>query len=353
MQIIAVSVLFFGLSASLSPNQPTGEDKANLLVYKDDHGHNAPVTNEREWKMRHDHILENMQLVMGPMPSERNCVPLDMKVTEEVKLPKFVRKKITFAVEAGDRVPAYLFIPTNLAGKAPAMLCLHQTTSIGKAEPAGLGGKANLCYALELAERGYVTLAPDYPGFGDYKIDPYAMGYDSATMKGIWNHKRAVDLLQSLPDVDPERIGAIGHSLGGHNTLFVGAFDPRLKVLVSSCGFCSFATYYGGDLTGWSHKGYMPKIAQIYNKDPRKMPFDFTEVLAVLAPRPVFINAPEHDANFSMKGVDECVDAARPVYALFHAADNLVVAHPDSEHDFPPEVRQTAYAFIDRVLKPK
>ena len=88
-------------------------------------------------------------------------------------------------------------------------------------------------------------------------------------MKGIWNHTRAVDLLQSLPEVDAERIGCIGHSLGGHNTIFVGVFDTRLKVLVSSCGFNSFFKYYGGDLTGWSHKGYMPRIAEVYEKTGR------------------------------------------------------------------------------------
>ena len=85
-------------------------------------------------------------------------------------------------------------------------------------------------------------------------------------MKGIWNHMRAVDLLQSLPEVDGTRIGCIGHSLGGHNSLFVAAFDPRLKVIVTSCGFNSFAKYRKGDLTGWSHKGYMPRIASEFQR---------------------------------------------------------------------------------------
>src|SRR5262249_34342080 len=157
-----------------------------------------------------------------------------------------------FAVEKDDRVTAYLLIPKaspdRLRGeKYPAMLCLHQTTAIGKGEPAGVGGLPNLRYALEMAERGYVTLAPDYPNFGDYKADAYAKGYASATMKGIWNHMRAVDLLQSIAEVDGERIGAIGHSLGGHNALFVAAFDPRIKAVVSSCGFNSFSKYFKGN----------------------------------------------------------------------------------------------------------
>ena len=109
-------------------------------------------------------------------------------------------------------------------------------------------GKPNRGYAGELAERRMVVLAPDYPGYGDYKIDVYSKGYASATMKGIWNHMRAVDLLQSLPEVDPERIGVIGHSLGGHNSIFVAVFDPRIKAVVSSCGFNAFPKYMGGDL---------------------------------------------------------------------------------------------------------
>ena len=85
--------------------------------------------------------------------------------------------RLSFAVEKNDRVPAYLFIPTGKKSPVPGILCLHQTISIGKAEPAGLGGSPNLNYALELAQRGYVTLAPDYPNFGEYSYDPYSNGY--------------------------------------------------------------------------------------------------------------------------------------------------------------------------------
>jgi predicted dienelactone hydrolase len=82
--------------------------------------------------------------------------------------------------------------------------------------------------------------------------DVYAAGYVSATMKGIWNHMRALDVLTMLPEVDSERFAVIGHSLGGHNALFLAAFDTRIKAVVSSCGFNSFFAYNGGDLTGWS-----------------------------------------------------------------------------------------------------
>jgi hypothetical protein len=325
-------------------------DKLHLLEYRDARGFDRPVTGLGQWSKRRVDILANMQSVMGSLPDSRHEAPMDMRVEETVALAHIVRQRVTFVPEPNDRVPAYLLIPQTTIVKSPAVLCLHQTTPLGKSEPAGLGGTTNLHYAEELAERGYVALVPDYPNFGDYHYDAYAHGYASATMKGIWNHIRAVDLLQSLPQVDTKRIAVIGHSLGGHNALFVAAFDSRIKAIVSSCGFNSFFSYKGGDLTGWSHTGYMPRIAAVYGKEPSQMPFDFTEVLASLAPRPVFISAPQGDANFEVSGVDECVRAAQPVYNLLAAPSALVVQHPACEHDFPPEVRQKAYAWLDRVL---
>jgi len=131
----------------------------------------------------------------------------------------------------------------------------------------------------------------------------------------------------------------------------VAAFDPRLKAVVTSCGFNSFFAYDRGELNGWSHPGYMPRIATAYGNDPDQMPFDFSEVLAAVAPRPVFINAPLRDPNFAVAGVKDCVLAARPVYRLLGAADRLAAQYPDCGHDFPPAIRQAAYDWLDRFLK--
>lgn len=326
-------------------------DKLRVLAWRDVRGREHPIAKSSQWEKRRADILANMQSVMGPLPDSSRRVPLDVEVVGEVREPEYTRLKIRFTPEPGDRVPAWLLIPHELTGKAPAMLCLHQTIRIGKDEPVGLGGKSNLQYAAELARRGYVTLAPDYPNFGDYTFDPYAHGYASATMKGIWNHLRAVDVLVARPEVDRRRVGVIGHSLGGHNALFVAAFDPRLRAVVTSCGFNSFFKYKGGDLTGWSHRGYMPRIAEAYGKDPKQMPFDFTEVLATIAPRPVFINAPMGDDNFEVSGVKDCLAAATPVYRLFSAETNLIANHPACGHDFPQDVRVASYEWLTRVMK--
>ncbi len=329
---------------------PPSASAAGLLTWVDATGTLRPVETPRDWEQRRRQILERMQLVMGPLPDASRKVPLDLQTHDTGQLGETTRMRVSFATEPADRVPAWLFVPPDPGHKLPAILCLHQTTAIGKDGPAGLGDPENPPYALELAMRGYVTLAPDYPGFGDYRCDPYRLGYASATMKGIWNHMRAVDLLQSLPGVDPSRIGCIGHSLGAHNTLFLAAFDTRVRAIVSSCGFTAFASYAGGNLAGWSHNGYMPRIATDFANNPRQMPFDFPEVLATLAPRPLYVHAPRRDANFDLAGAAACIAAARPVYQLLDAPHALVASHPDATHAFNPADGNAAYRFLDRTL---
>ncbi|MCX5662833.1 MAG: dienelactone hydrolase family protein [Planctomycetota bacterium] len=310
-------------------------------------------------------ILKRMHLVLGDWPAGNSSggdrrVPLDVKTLEETQEGGIVRRKITFAVEPGDRCFAWLLIPAPdpaaNSKRRPAMLCLHQTTGLGKGEPAGLGGNPNYHYALELAKRGYVTLAPDCENFGEYKVDLHALGYASATLKNIWNHMRAVDLLASLPEVDPERIGSIGHSHGAHNSVYLAAYDPRVKVVVSSCGFTKFTWNDNegrgkpGDMHDWAGPHYMPRIAERYGNRGEKMPFDMDEVLALIAPRALFVNAPTKDAVSRLEGVKECEAAVRPIYAKAGRDTSLVFEHPVGGHDFPPAVRQRAYEFIDKAM---
>lgn len=333
------------------PAIPTYPDHARLLVCRDEQGKEHPITKPADWPKRRAHILYHMQTVMGLLPDLKNKVPLAVEVKEELKTPKYTRKLLTYASDKTDRVPAYLFLPVGSKEKRPAVLCLHPTSrELGKGVPAGLGGKEDRHYAVHLAELGYVTLAPDYPNMGGYHYDVYKHGWASTTMKGIWNHLRAVDLLQSLPEVDGSRIGVLGHSLGGHNAMFVAVFDERIQCIVSNCGFCSFPRYMKGDLKGWSHDGYMPRIRTVYELKPEKMPFDFTEVVAALAPRPFLASAPVKDHNFDVQGVKDCIAAAQPVYRLLGAAEKLAANYPDADHNFPPEVRRVAYDWLNRWL---
>lgn len=330
-------------------------DHSRLLVVRDAKGDERPVKTAADWTVRVAHIRSNMQQVMGPLPDTSRWAPLDVEVVSEEKTAKYLRRKVRFTPEVGDRVPAWLLIPNELpaTGKARAMLCLHQTTRIGKDEPAGLGGLPSLHYAHELANRGYVCLVPDYPSFGEYPYDFKEQGshYASGSMKAIWNNQRAVDLLESLPQVDKRRIGVIGHSLGGHNALFTAVFDERLKAVVSSCGFTPFHDYYGGKVAGWTSDRYMPRIRDVYENNADKIPFDFYEVLGALAPRGFFSNSPIHDTNFDIRGVRKAFAEAEGVYAIFNAKLRLTLATPDAPHDFPEAQRKAAYEWLDGVLK--
>jgi hypothetical protein len=95
----------------------------------------------------------------------------------------------------------------------------------------------------------------------------------------------------------------------------------------------------------------MPRIRDVYESNPDKMPFDFYEVLGALAPRGVFINAPVKDDNFRVEGVKKAVVEAQKVYNLLGQPENLVVRHPDCGHDFPPEVREEVYEWLGRQLR--
>jgi len=339
-----------------APSAIAYPDHANLLVVRDATGNERPVQKPEDWAERAAHIRANMQQVMGPLHDTARWSPLEVEVISEEKTPSYLRRKIRFSAEVGDRVPAWVLIPNELpaSGRAPAMLCLHQTTKIGKDEPAGLGGLPSLHYAHELAARGYVCIVPDYPSFGEYPYDFKTQGAHraSGSMKAIWNNLRAVDVLETLPQVNKAAIGVIGHSLGGHNALFTAVFDERLKAVVSSCGFTPFPDYYGGKVAGWTSDRYMPRIRDVYGNDAAKIPFDFYEVLGALAPRGFYSNSPVKDSNFEVNGVRKAFAKAEEVYSLFNAKDKLVLATPDAPHDFPEAERQAAYAWLDRLLKP-
>jgi dienelactone hydrolase len=344
---------FAGFGLAADDPTPTYPEHQKLNYYLDSAGQKHEIKSIADWEIRRKHILANMQVVMGPLPDRSKLAPLDIKILEETKVGDVIRRKIEYATEPEYRLKAYLFVPPRDANtNVPGVLCLHQTVNIGKEEPAGLGGNPNLHYALHLAQRGYVTLAPDYPSFGEraYDFDD-KYGYTSGTMKAIWDNMRAIDLLQSLAEVDPGRIGCIGHSLGGHNTMFTAAFDTRIKALVSNCGFTRFHKYYEGKLAGWTSPRYMPRIASVYENNPDNVPFDFTEIVASFAPRAFLASSPVRDSNFEVIGVRDVIVAAKPIYELYGKPDNLQANYPESAHDFPADARDVAYTFFDNYLK--
>jgi dienelactone hydrolase len=336
-------------------------DRENLLEFRDDKGAIAPVRSIGDWQKRRAEILAGAQKVMGPLPGPVKRVPLDVKVEEEVDCGSYVRRYITYLAEPDSRVPAYLLIPKAVldgsAGEArPGVLCLMGTNrDIGSKVVVGLGGPKGLPnrnYGQELAERGYVTIAPFYPHMGHYKPDLKKLGYQSGTMKAIWDNIRAIDLLASIPGVKQGGFGAIGHSLGGHNAIYTAVFEDRIKVIVSSCGFDSYLDYKDASAwqpgRGWAQELYMPKIL---DTPLAGIPFDFHELIGALAPRPFFANAPIRDSNYKWRSVDRVVAAAAQIYQLYNVPGLIQAEHPDSIHDFPTPARHLSYTWIERALK--
>ncbi|MBX2923522.1 MAG: alpha/beta fold hydrolase [Chitinophagaceae bacterium] len=356
--LLFLFVLIYGVG-----NVAVAQKQATLLLYIDTAGKETPVHTPAEWEIKRKQVLNRMQLAMGALPGRVNLPPVNIRYTDSVNEKGYTRYTIYFTAAENENVSAYLYVPVQKGAvkKRPAMLALHSTGELGKKIADGQGALSNRAYAKELAEKGYVVIAPDYPSFGDQKAYDFKTDrYQSGTMKSIFDNMRCIDLLQSRPDVDPGKIGAIGHSLGGHNAIFTGAFDTRLKVIVSSCGWTLMHDYfngdtasaqkYGGKLWPWAQERYMPLIRDQYGLDPDKVPFDFDEAIAAIAPRAFFSSAPVHDANFNTEGVKKGIANVAAVYDFLDVPQHLQVRYPDCQHDFPLQVRWQAYDFIDSVF---
>jgi cephalosporin-C deacetylase-like acetyl esterase len=254
-------------------------------------------------------LLNTWRDVLGP--SARNKGPLNARVLEEKEFEKYTRKKVEYIGDPGEPIRAWLFIPKNIKGKAPAMLCLHQTVRSGKDQCAGVAEiQPELAYAPLLAERGFVTLAPDVICFGErYQVGGsfychygdavriYAGNAGRSIMsKMVDDAMRAVDYLQSLPEVDKKRIGSIGHSHGGYGTLFAMAFDDRIKVGVVSCGFTSFRADPLPE-RWYRRTALIPRLGG-FEKQMHETPVDFHHLFAAMSPRPLFLSAALKDSIF-------------------------------------------------------
>ena len=306
------------------------------------------LTTRDDWeKEQRPELLRRMQEVMGPLPGPEKRCDLDVRIEEEIDCGTYTRQFLTYQSEPGSRVPAFLLVPKN-ASNALGVLTLHQTHALGQKVVVGLGESPNDEYGVELVRRGFVCLAPAYPLLANYAPDLKKLGYQSGTMKAIWDNMRGLDLLESLPYVRKGKFAAIGHSLGGHNSLYTAAFEPRLKAVATSCGFDSFRDYMNGNIRGWTSERYLPKLLD-YPLD--RLPFDFPDVLAAIAPRAIYISAPKGDSNFKWESAGRVAGAVRPVFELYQAGNRLILEHPDVGHVFPREQRERAYRVFDLVFR--
>ncbi len=331
------------------PEPPTYEDHGRLLVVKDHLGAEKAVTTPLEWGRRRSHIIASIESALGPLPGPHRRVPLDVEVSQEFPSDFYRRQRITFRANSERRIAADLLVPTNAGGgKFPAVLCLHRDLDHGNAAPTDSDSSSSLQIADELARRGYVCIVPQSPALGASPASQPKIADPKAgdIMQLVWNNMRAIDLLESMPEVNAERIVCVGHGLGGELALLSAALDQRVVATVTSAVFASLGggpkRHFGSSAQDRAARPVGSREAS----DLRPLPFDLPEVLAAIAPRALFVHAPSQDKHVDVESVKQAVASALAVFELRGAARMLKAVYPESGRSFPENVRHDAYQWL-------
>lgn len=295
----------------------------------------------------------------GPWPKPGD---LNVQVREKSEKPGYTLVSLTYEAEPGDAVPAYLLIPEGVssAKPAPAVAVWHQHNgqwSLGKSEPAGLAGNPMHHTGVALAKEGYVVLCPDFLCFGERR-DPtgrqkdggyerfeflkYTVSGKCLAWKDILDMRRAVDFLVSRPEVNAERIGCYGHSMGSTHTWMVGPWEPRLKCLV---GNCCLPTYKAIHREHMLHcfENFVPGLYQ-YGDTP--------DIAALIAPRALHLNFGETDGGSPIDEVRAGLKVIEQAYASMHAEKNFTsYIEPGTGHVLSDEMWKRTKEVFARHLR--
>lgn len=299
------------------------------------------------------------------------------EVVEIIEAEDHQRWRINFITGENETVPAYLLIPKPLPQKGqklPLLLVLHGTTPLGKdvtlqpfnaEESQRWGSRGN---ALALVREGFVVFAPDRAAFGERRL--LKNGTTRAQMdawlkriqaehpewslvgKAVWDLQRALDFLVTLPFVDAERIGSIGHSLGSWDTLFITAADKRIKAAVMNHGN---TLRFNPQL--WANEQALRKyLARMKERSTPAINADMNVYLMAIAPRAQLFFWSLEESKDSVR--PNMLDAARPISTYNQAVakrDNAPFEYAfylhTKGHDFRPESRALAYRWLkDRLM---
>lgn len=321
------------------------------------------------WREKESRLRACWLQMLGKPPVQVDYKPKDAADTRNLKVlskqeeKDHTRLEISYLSPEGDEIPAYLLLPSkagNSPAGIPAVLALHPTTENGKKDICLASGRENRQYGLELVQRGFVVLAPDSITFGDrvyegeapFQTAPFYKQHPRWTAVGkmLSDHMAAVDVLTSLPQVNPTRIGVIGHSLGGYNGWFLAGLDKRIKAVVSSCGFAMFR----GDpepnrwgLRDWF--SHIPSITDsLRNGSP---PFEWHEIASLAAPVPMFMWSGSRDPIFpNWREIAAGLGELDGLYGFLGASSGLECWIGHEGHDFPRDIRQRAYDFLETKL---
>jgi dienelactone hydrolase len=310
---------------------------------------------KQDWRQWRKAFRRRLAQNLGPRPEP---VPLDVEVLERTELPGYTREKIIFNPDVFSSVPAYVLIPeeSSTDSPRPAVLCAHGH-GVGKDTVAGVvEPDYQKQFAVALAREGFVTIAPDWRGFGE-RMDrdewvrrPNRDGCNVAYMGygyfgfqmlhlDICDAQRCLDYLQSRPDVDGKRLACMGCSFGGTMTTYVAALDQRIKAAIIVC--------YMSTLTdALNDRGKANTCGSQFMFGLRRYG-DISDVAGLIAPRPCMVQIGSNDNCFVE---DDALAAFRHLQGIYRAAgpaENLVLDHFEGVHEIDLE---PAIAFLQTYL---
>jgi len=310
------------------------------------------VTDAKGWEARREELRKLWMGALGPFPETRPA--LDAKELETTEFEDYTRKRVRFVSEGPDTIDAWVMIPKPLDDKTkppfPAVVCLHPTTNERDAEMVGLAGRGNVAHGIHLVKEGYVTISFDcYIMKADKPAGRHIMDQVKALSdrrpdwtglgKMIWDASRAIDYLETMPIVNKNRIGVIGHSLGSKEAQFAAAFEPRFACAVASEGGI------GMTFSNWTDPWYLTAKFK-----PRIGELEGHQVLALCAPRPILILAGDGKGADGKQG-EPFIQAAGQVYRLLGVPEGVAQFNHGKGHYYPLNARSEAHRWLERTLK--
>jgi dienelactone hydrolase len=288
---------------------------------------------------------ETLRKLLGPAPRE---VPLESETVDRVRSDGFERRRVQYAVEAGERVCSYLLIPERPTGAA--VYCHHQHGSnfaLGKSEVVGLAGDPDQALGPELARMGFVVIAPDAIAFEErnwshptgraeyIELVTRLVRGETLLAKVLHDVSVGINYLSSLSEVDRRRIGFIGHSYGGRMALWAAAMDDRIRAAVSNCGCVDYEESLDREV-GIQAEFCVPGILEHG---------DLEDIIRLIAPRALYISAAADD-KYS-RGAMRLFERTRDTFP----AGQLQCRLWPGDHGFTAEMRSAAYQFLAEKLE--
>ena len=280
----------------------------------------ATEADARAWQQRARARLFELVEAHEPRHSTGE-VPLDFQLGDPEDKGAYTLYKASFQgnTKEGTRYPCLFAVPKG-DGPFPAMLCIHGHGGSAEAafDPKGIYHG----FADRFARGGYVVLAPSFP-------------HREYCAMMLWDLFRCVDVLASRPEVDPERMGVGGLSMGGEWTMWIAACDERLKAAVVSGWMCTTEGVFSvPNCACWELPGFVELM-------------DVCEVHLLVAPRPVLFESAEFDPCFPIRYTREGYARIRAGYQVFGAEEACLQDVWPAGHEWHGVV---AYPFVDRAL---